>query len=169
MTDWTVSASGQFDFNGQVLRAALGKAGVRPEADKCEGDKATPLGRWPVRRVLYRADRGEAPETALPVRAIRDDDGWCDAPEDPAYNRPVRLPYPASAETLVREDGLYDVIVILGHNDDPPRPGAGSAIFLHCARPDYGPTLGCVALAKPDLLTLLKAMKPGDTLGVIPG
>ena len=104
-----------------------------------------------------------------PRRAIRDDDGWCDAPEDPAYNRPVRLPYPASAEALVREDGLYDVIVILGHNDDPPRPGAGSAIFLHCARPDYGPTLGCVALAKPDLLTLLKAMKPGDTLGVIPG
>lgn len=167
MTDWTVTSEGLFDPGGRAIRAALGKAGVLAESDKREGDKATPLGRWPVRRVLYRADRGPAPDTALPVRAIREDDGWCDAPDDPAYNRPVRLPYPASAESLMREDGLYDIVVILGHNDDPPAPGAGSAIFMHCARPDYGPTLGCVALAKPDLLDLLKAMKPGDTLGVI--
>lgn len=167
MTDWTVTPSGTFDFNGQALRAALGKSGVIAESDKREGDKATPIGRWPVRRVLYRPDRGEAPVTDLPVRAIRADDGWCDAPEDAAYNRPVRLPYPASAESMMREDGLYDVVVILGHNDDPPVSGAGSAIFLHCARPDYGPTLGCVALAKTELLEVLKAMKPGDTLGVV--
>lgn len=169
MTDWIVTTRGEFRFGERVLRAALGKSGHRPEAEKREGDGATPVGRWPVRRVLYRADRGPGPDTGLPVRAILPDDGWCDDPADPAYNRPVRLPYPASAETLTREDGLYDVVVILGHNDAPPAPGAGSAIFLHCARPDYGPTLGCVALAKPDLLEVLKTMKPGDTIGVVEG
>lgn len=169
MTDWTVTTAGEFVFENTRLRAALGKGGVIAESDKREGDGATPIGRWPVRRVLYRSDRGPAPETALPVRPITEDDGWCDAPGDAAYNRPVRLPYPASAETLMREDGLYDIIVILGHNDDPPFDSAGSAIFLHCARPDYGPTLGCVALEKDALREVLKAMKPGDTLGVTPG
>jgi L,D-peptidoglycan transpeptidase YkuD (ErfK/YbiS/YcfS/YnhG family) len=89
---------------------------------------------------------------------------WCDAPDDPAYNRPVTLPYPASAERLWRDDGVYDLIVVLGHNDDPVIAGAGSAIFLHLARPDYAPTQGCVALAAGDLEALLRVARPGDVL-----
>ena len=54
-----------------------------------------------------------------------------------------------------REDSLYDLVLILGHNDDPIVPGAGSAIFMHVASPEYGPTEGCVALARDDLLELL--------------
>ena len=74
--------------------------------------------------------------------------------------------YPASAEALWREDSIYDRVVILGHNDDPVVPGAGSAIFLHLARPGFPPTQGCVALAAPDLEDLLVAAKPGDVLRV---
>ncbi len=76
------------------------------------------------------------------------------------YNRPVRLPYAAGHERLWRDDGIYDVIVVLGHNDDPPVPGRGSAVFLHVARSDYGPTAGCVALALVDLLTVLREAGP---------
>ena len=54
-----------------------------------------------------------------------------------------------------RADGLYDLVVILGHNDAPVVPGAGSAIFMHVASPGYGPTEGCVALARDDLVALL--------------
>ena len=64
---------------------------------------------------------------------------------------------------------VADAIVILGHNDDPPRPGAGSAIFLHVARDDYAPTQGCVALARPDLLTLLRGAGPGTRVCVEAG
>ena len=46
-------------------------------------------------------------------------------------------------------------MVILGHNDDPPVPGLGSAIFLHVAKDGYAPTEGCVALSREDLLALL--------------
>tara|TARA_R110002096_G_scaffold42970_2_gene115955 strand:+ start:5334 stop:5843 length:510 start_codon:yes stop_codon:yes gene_type:complete len=166
MTDWIVTSDGRFALDHDIVRAALGKGGVKPEADKVEGDGATPLGRYAIRRVLYRADRGVRPECALPVRALRGDDGWCDAPDDPAYNRPVRLPYPASCETLMREDVLYDVIVVLGHNDDPPVAGHGSAIFLHCAKPGYPPTQGCVALETSDLLRVLARVQPGDHLVV---
>ena len=45
-------------------------------------------------------------------------------------------------------------------------PGAGSAIFLHLARPDYSPTEGCVALARADLEALLAEAQPGDVLGI---
>jgi L,D-peptidoglycan transpeptidase YkuD (ErfK/YbiS/YcfS/YnhG family) len=149
----------------QDLRCAVGRGSLARE--KREGDGVTPIGRWPLRRVLYRADRLQQPETALPCTPIRDDDGWCDAPDDPAYNRPVRLPYPASHERLRREDGLYDVVVVLGHNDDPVVPGAGSAIFLHVARDDYGATEGCVALALADLLAVLKEAQPGSAVEVL--
>ena len=79
----------------------------------------------------------------------------------------MRLPHEARCEALWRPDGLYDVIGVLGWNDAPVERGRGSAIFLHVARPDYGPTEGCVALALPDLLQVLAA---GVTeLLVLPG
>lgn len=151
--------------DGRAWPCALGKGGI--VAEKREGDGGTPVGTFPLKRVLYRPDRLAAPpETGLPARALTPADGWCDDPADAAYNRPVALPYAASHETLWREEAVYDVIVILGHNDDPPVPGHGSAIFLHVARPGYTGTEGCVALALPDLLAVLKACGPGSTITV---
>jgi L,D-peptidoglycan transpeptidase YkuD (ErfK/YbiS/YcfS/YnhG family) len=159
-------ADGMAAWDGGAARCAVGRAGTTAAADKREGDGATPTGRYPFRCVLYRADRGPEPETALPAATIRQDDGWCDDPADPAYNRPVRLPYPASAEDMWREDGLYDIVVVIGHNDDPPVPGMGSAIFVHCAAPDYATTAGCVALAKDDLRALVATLAPGDEIEI---
>ena len=134
-------------------RCALGRGGIGSK--KREGDGVTPIGRYPMRRLLYRADRLNRPITKLPVGEIKPDDGWCDDPGDVAYNRPVELPYKASAENLWRHDGLYDLVVTLGHNDDPVVPNAGSAIFLHVASIRYDPTDGCIALSLCDLLDLL--------------
>jgi L,D-peptidoglycan transpeptidase YkuD (ErfK/YbiS/YcfS/YnhG family) len=164
--NFTATADGLLDLGDRKVRCALGPAGVAPAAHKREGDGASPAGAWPIRRVLYRPDRGPAPVSAFPTSALTPDDGWCDAPEDPAYNRPVKLPYLASAETLWREDGIYDVIVVLGHNDDPPAPFMGSCIFLHLARPDYSPTQGCVAIARQDLEDLLRHARPGDAVEI---
>ena len=127
---------------------ALGHGGARAYADKTEGDGATPLGRYPLRRVYYRSDRLAKPETTLDCIALSPDDGWCDAPGDRQYNRHVRLPYPASHERLWRDDNVYDIILELGHNDSPVVPDRGSAVFMHIAKPDYAPTEGCVALKR---------------------
>jgi len=148
------------------VRAVIGRSGLIAAEMKREGDGATPLGAWPVRRALWRADRLARPETALVLDPIGPDDGWCDDPADPAYNRPVRLPWPGRHEVMTREDGLYDIVVVLGHNDDPPVAGLGSAIFLHCASPDYRPTEGCIAIARDDLVALMKLLKPGDVIEV---
>jgi L,D-peptidoglycan transpeptidase YkuD (ErfK/YbiS/YcfS/YnhG family) len=153
-------------WEGGEAPCAIGQGGIR--TDKREGDGATPVGSFALRRVLYRADRLTAPATGLPVVALAPDDGWCDAPADPAYNRPVRLPYAASHERMWRDDGLYDLVVVLGHNDDPPVPGAGSAIFLHVARPGFLPTEGCVAVERDVLRALLARCGPGDVL-TVPG
>ena len=120
----------------------------------------------PVPSSLLSSSRLVSARSALPVSALRPEDGWCDDPADPAYNRPVTHPYPASAERMWREDELYDVVVVLAHNDAPPVPGLGSAIFLHCAKPGWPPTEGCVALARDDLLAVLREARPGDVLAV---
>ena len=162
------SSDGWLDLGrGRRVRCAFGRSGVAPADDKREGDGKTPLGDWPLRHVLYRADHGGGPQTALETRAIMPDEGWCDAPDDPDYNRAVRLPYPASAEKLWRDDRLYDLVVVLGHNDDPVRPGMGSAIFLHLVSPDYRATEGCVAIRRADMEALLRSARPGDVLRIV--
>lgn len=156
---FTAWANGFLDLHSDSDRVpcALGKGGVTAASEKKEGDLCSPAGVWRLRYVFYRPDRLEAPDTVLPVVALTPDDGWCDDSTHPDYNRHVRLPFAAGHETLWREDHVYDLIGVLGHNDDPPVPGRGSAIFLHLAREDYGGTEGCVALSLPHLLTLLKS------------
>jgi L,D-peptidoglycan transpeptidase YkuD (ErfK/YbiS/YcfS/YnhG family) len=161
-----VRGDGTLAWRGETYACALGPAGIIK--NKREGDKATPAGVFPLRRALYRPDRLDPPATGLPVAPIRPDDGWCDDPADAFYNRPVKRPYPASSEALWRDDALYDVIVVLGHNDDPVVPGAGSAVFLHIAKPDYGPTEGCVALAKRDLLEILASVDSSTEIEIRP-
>lgn len=149
----SVRPPGHMKWRGQTYRCAIGAAGIA--ATKREGDHASPLGCFALRRVLFRADRLDAPVTRLPVSALTEDAGWCDAPDAPTYNQQIVFPHAGSAEKLWRDDPLYDVIVVLGHNDSPVVPGCGSAIFLHVATPDYRPTEGCVALGLEDLLEVL--------------
>jgi len=126
----------------------------------------TPLGTWPIRTVLFRAGRAApTPGMSLPWRWVRAGDGWSDGIGDPAYNRPVRHPHGHSAEHLEREDGLYDIVVVLGHNDAPVMPGMGSAIFLHCSDGEK-PTEGCVAVEKARLSELLDQLRPGDVIAI---
>jgi L,D-peptidoglycan transpeptidase YkuD (ErfK/YbiS/YcfS/YnhG family) len=134
-------------------RCAIGRAGIT--GDKREGDGATPRGRFRLLAAMYRPDRLPRPKTHLPLTAIRPDAGWCDDPASPAYNQPVRLPFPADHEELWRSDRLYDVVVVLDYNIRPTIRGAGSAIFLHLATPDYAPTAGCVAISFETMLRLL--------------
>ena len=148
-----------------IRPAALGRGGVR--ALKREGDGGTPLGRFPVRQVLYRADRIRRPRTQLPLRAIRDHDGWCDDPTSRNYNRLVVLPTRRSAEGLKRADHLYDLVLVLGYNDRPRVRGKGSAIFVHLARPCFPPTDGCIALSRYDLTMLLAQLRHGSSIVVM--
>lgn len=144
----------------------LGRAGVAVE--KTEGDGKTPIGTYPLRQLLYRADRLQQPETGLPVSVLTPDIGWCEDPAHPDYNLQIRLPHPSVHDKMTRDDNLYDLTVIIGYNDSPPVPGKGSAIFLHLARPDFSPTAGCVGLRQEDLLFVLKLCDSSSHITILP-
>lgn len=147
---------GKLDF-----ACRIGKAGSIPMAGGREGDAKTPLGVYHLRFGLYRADRLLQPPSPLTFRPLREADGWCDAPNDPAYNRFIRLPFAASHEKLWRVDGAYDIILVMSHNDSPPVQGLGSAVFIHVAQPDDRNTLGCIALAPEEMVKLLPKLEVG--------
>ena len=145
---------------GTGVRVALGRGGVG--AGKREGDGMTPRGVLPLRRILVRADRLGAGELSVPaggvaVARIAPSDGWCDDPDHADYNTAVTLPHGGRHERLWRDDGVYDIVGVLGWNDAPVVRGRGSAIFVHLANDEFGPTEGCIALARADLLALLGA------------
>lgn len=145
---------GRLVGGGVDVPCAIGRSGVA--AVKREGDGASPRGAFAVLGGWYRPDRFPVrPASGVPLRPIRRDDGWCDASADRNYNRPVRLPYPASAEAMWRDDGLYDLVLALDWNMGPRARGRGSAIFLHLARDDFAPTAGCVAVSRGAMLRLL--------------
>lgn len=167
MRVWSLRPSqhlGQLRLGALTFRCSIGRTGLR--ALKREGDGASPLGRHGLLSVLYRPDRVPRPRTGLPVRIIRETDGWCDAGGDRNYNRPVRMPYPASAEELWRADGLYDIVVVVDYNVRRRGRGHGSAIFMHVAEAGYGPTAGCVALRRDHLTRLLAALTRRSILAI---
>jgi L,D-peptidoglycan transpeptidase YkuD (ErfK/YbiS/YcfS/YnhG family) len=145
-------------------RAAVGAGGVH--SIKKEGDRATPAGTFSLPLGMYRRDRIPLPNTDLPMTPLWEAHAWVDDPTDPKYNQLVELPYPAHTEKLWRTDGVYDLLVVVGYNMNPTLPGAGSAIFLHIARPDFSPTDGCVAVSRSVLLKLVNVLGTDSTLTI---
>jgi L,D-peptidoglycan transpeptidase YkuD (ErfK/YbiS/YcfS/YnhG family) len=155
---------GRFHAGPVVVRCALGRGGIRQ--DKREGDRATPGGALRLLGGFFRPDRVLRKAWVSPMRPVGPSDGWCDDPESALYNRRVVLPCRASHEKLWRADRLYDLVIILDYNIHPRRKNRGSAIFLHCARPDFAPTSGCIALRLDDLRRLLPRLAKNVALTV---
>jgi L,D-peptidoglycan transpeptidase YkuD (ErfK/YbiS/YcfS/YnhG family) len=141
-----------------TVPVALGRGGIR--TNKREGDGGTPRGSFRPRQLWWRADRHSRPKTYLPVRTIGAEDAWCEDPSDRHYNRRVRLGREQGGDRLKRADHLYDFIVEIDHNTRPRIPGRGSAVFLHLARENFGPTAGCVSMTKSAMLQLLRRLGP---------
>ena len=157
---------GVVEFGVKRFACALGKSGIINEAKKREGDGATPAGLYFPVCVYLRRDRVQSLQTLIPKNEILENSGWCYGPECQDYNTHVTLPHTGSAEKLWRQDGLYDIILVISHNQAPVVPGKGSAIFFHIATDDFLPTEGCVALRKDDLPKLLEAIRPATLIRI---
>ncbi|MEX0954571.1 MAG: L,D-transpeptidase family protein [Rhizobiaceae bacterium] len=157
-------SQGLLAAGGRVMRCALGRSGI--VTLKREGDGGTPRAAMAVLAGYYRKGRFSA-QTRLPMTPIRPDLGWCDAPADASYNRPVRLPFSASHERMLRSDHLYDAVIVLDWNITSRARNLGSAIFLHIAKPGYAPTEGCVAVSARDMAWLLGRLRRGSVVRVM--
>jgi L,D-peptidoglycan transpeptidase YkuD (ErfK/YbiS/YcfS/YnhG family) len=146
------------------IACALGPAGIARL--KREGDGATPAGRFRILWGYYRPDRKRPDAGAIPLRAMRRDDGWCERPESPNYNRPVRLPAPDATDRMWRADPLYDLAFVLDQNFTRRAKGRGSAIFFHLARPGLTPTAGCVAISASDMRRLAPRLGARATMAI---
>jgi len=135
------------------FKCSIGKNGLKSE--KKEGDNCTPIGIFKIGKVYYRSDRIKKPETVLKTKKITKNMGWCDDPYNKKYNKEIVLDKKNKGEKLYRRDNIYDVLIVIEYNMNKTKPFKGSAIFIHLTK-NYGPTKGCIALKKNDLLILLK-------------
>lgn len=149
---------GWLQLDGRAIPVALGRGGIR--VDKREGDGGTPRGVFHPVRLWWRSDRHARPRTALPMRHITAADAWSEDPADRRYNQPIRIKDGEPGDRLKRDDHLYDFIIEIDHNTRPRIPGRGSAVFLHLARDDFGPTAGCVGMTREAMLRLLARLSP---------
>ena len=144
-------------YKDYKAKCAIGKRGIALK--KKEGDKRTPKGRFKLKYILYRKDRINNISTKLKLVPIRKNFGWCDDPSTKHYNKLVKLPVRFNTEKLYLNNNTYDIIVVIDYNLNPVKKNKGSAIFLHIAKKNYSPTLGCVALSKNNLKYLLSIIK----------
>ncbi len=167
---------------GRFFPCAVGRAGIGKKSR--EGDGITPAGVFRITDVLYRPDRvrfsgacssgqfrpwrpgcrdaaadARARDGTTICRAIGLYAVWSDDPRDPDYNLelmgPCAMKHAYGHERLRRADSLYDLIAVLDYNRPSPRPGLGSAVFLHAWRKPRHPTEGCIAFAQRDLARVL--------------
>ena len=141
-----------------TIPVALGRGGIL--ANKREGDGGTPRGSFRPRQLWWRADRHSRPQTFLPARIITGADAWCEDPGDRHYNQWIQRGSEQGGDRLKRADHLYDFIIEIDHNTRPRIPGRGSAVFLHLARDNFGPTAGCVSMTRSAMLQLLRRLGP---------
>ncbi|KAL9656068.1 hypothetical protein ABK040_007686 [Willaertia magna] len=156
-------------FHNKIYRCSVGKSGIGYKEK--EGDGITPIGNLPIRLGFYRFDKlqSKSLQTLIPMIAIQKDFGWCDDSQDILhYNRLIKIPFKNSYENLWREDNLYDILLVLGYNDNPVVLGKGSAIFMHVAREGYIPTAGCIALKREDLVEILEKLTVNTVITVRP-
>ena len=144
---------------GGPWQARLGRTGL--SAHKREGDGATPVGTFALGPTAY----GIAPDPGIHLRYHRlvCGDWWDEDPGSPAYNtfRHVACgatpSFGGDSEALWRSSPQYRYFVVIEYNAHPIVAGRGSAIFLHVAA---GATAGCVSLPEPQLVRLLRWLRP---------
>ncbi len=187
---WTGGHYCTLEFLHRKMPCSLGKNGATLEKKEGDGKTPIgifPLRRAFFRAdkvpVLQQSEQRKVwcYDTAsyLHCEAIEVNFGWVDESMDPMYNQFVFLPYPQNSNSSVSHENLYltdssvyDLFAVIGYNDAPVIPFLGSAIFFHIASmvssnnkndtvaSDFGPTAGCVALAKEDLIFVLSQVEP---------
>lgn len=133
---------------------------------KREGDKKAPAGVFPLEYSFGTKGKVFQGKSLFPYRKTSAMHFWVDDSASAFYNQWVDLSDGSirkdwnSAETLRRKDGIYDLVIVVGHNRGKVVPGRGSAIFLHCWFGPGVPTIGCTAMDPGHLKTLWQWLDP---------
>jgi D-alanyl-D-alanine dipeptidase len=144
--------------NGIAWGRGLIDTGLLPGPIKREGDDKAPAGIFRLQSVF-----GYNRETKMPFVALSKNVVAVDDPRSRYYNQLVdrsRIDKPdwRSAEKMFGVD-VYKLGVVVEQNS-PPKPGAGSCIFLHVWKTPATATSGCIAMSEEDLLDVIHWLDP---------
>lgn len=129
------------------------------EPQKYEGDGRAPSGIFEIQKIFGRA---ASLQTSMPYLQTSPDMICIDDSTAPMYNKLVVLDNTItmkSFEWMQRDDGLYEIGILLNHNPDSV-PKRGSCVFMHIERSEHSPTSGCTSMGKQDLQTLIEWLRP---------
>jgi L,D-peptidoglycan transpeptidase YkuD (ErfK/YbiS/YcfS/YnhG family) len=109
---------------------------------------------------------GVAPNPGLrhPYHRVVCGDWWVEDPRSPFYNRFRHVacgrtpPFRVTTPDMSKSPTAYRHFAVIRFNMNPIVPGRGSGIFLHAST--GRPTIGCVSLPFPQLLTVLRWLRP---------
>jgi D-alanyl-D-alanine dipeptidase len=150
---WGAGIAGEFDF------------GARDAGDpvKHEGDARAPAGLFPVGTAFGYA----AAQTAgwkMPYVSLTPSVECVDDANSKYYNQIVDdstvTPDWNSSEHMLYSNGQYRWGLVVDHNTDPVRPGAGSCIFMHIWLDTGEGTVGCTAMEQDNLESVMGWLDP---------
>ena len=151
---YSLKTTGQWGAEIKNIPAVIGKRGAT--SNKVEGDNKTPLGLYKISLVFATSPYNII---NMPFRQITDNDKYVDDSNHPDYNNWVAGETTAkSYETMLREDGLYDLGAVIDYNSNPVISGKGSAIFIHIWRENNIGTEGCIAMDVSDLELIIEKL-----------
>jgi L,D-peptidoglycan transpeptidase YkuD (ErfK/YbiS/YcfS/YnhG family) len=139
-----------------AMAANIGRDGF--SADKHEGDLKTPAGKYGFGTMFGQQ---ASPGVKFPYRVADSQSVWVDDPSSPYYNTWREDVALSEGEDLANKKSYgtaYAYAVDIAYNTNPVVPGKGSAIFLHVTT--GGGTAGCVSIAQPNLLKVLRWLDP---------
>jgi L,D-peptidoglycan transpeptidase YkuD (ErfK/YbiS/YcfS/YnhG family) len=147
-------------------RARVGYAGL--SSHRHEGDGTTPIGTFGVGPTIYGLDPN--PGVRLGYHRIVCGDWWDEDPRSTTYNRFRHVAcgttpsFGGDSEALWRATVAYREFAVIDFNTGPVVPGRGSGMFLH---DDTGhATNGCVSLPRPELVLVLRRLRPGARISI---
>jgi len=130
---------------------------------KKEGDGKAPAGVFQLGEVFGYAAK-EVPGWKMPYVSLTPSVECVDDTSSKFYNRVLSResasPDWNSSEHMLRPDELYSWGIIVEHNSNPPRAGGGSCIFLHIWRGPGQGTVGCTAMPREQLESILAWLDP---------
>ena len=147
-----------------VFKCSLGKGGTTNK--KIEGDLKTPIGKYEIGSLYYRADRIQKIFTKLKKIKIKKKIGWCNDINSKKYNKKMKISKKYKYAKLFRNDYKYDYFIPINYNTKKTISGKGSAIFIHLTK-NYKPTAGCIAVQKKDFLILIKLINRNTKIKII--
>jgi L,D-peptidoglycan transpeptidase YkuD (ErfK/YbiS/YcfS/YnhG family) len=139
--------------------ARVGYNGIARPGKKREGDGRTPSGTYGF-SFFFGVDK-PVKGFQFSFRHAYTYDYWDDDPASPRYNEWVdaKTANPGRDPEPMHNVPAYDYAAVIAYNTARV-PGLGSAIFLHVGTGTA--TAGCVSLHEPELLDILRWLRPAD-------